>query len=1398
MKDLLAGVCAVLRPRWVVVGCGLGLATALAAPPAHAFKTRTHAAAALTALDQIEEFFQQSTGDLTLAFDINGKQLKVPVTQAEAYDAALAFPDAFLAGAIGPDGFADLVTGQMLAHGNEAKEYKKIVEKLAGTLPPSHAIYAPFENRVGVAEYRSIDFAMDMLSFLETYPADATERQQILAFIAGYLSHGVADGFAHTWLNELTEQAWNTGEGEGILGSYTEELQHVAVESLVDSRLPASSISVPGDGGGFGRLQLAAPTAFLDAYYSSETKLGTELNFDIADKPQDYVAYFRNVDLFRGGMVYSYLNAQKELPGALRGWSKLGAVFDIAEQAQSNEGVQALLFVSEIPDRMAWGIQEWAADNLPDVPNIDPISLISGGLVSCEVGESSSVFGHPGNFTSFFREALEILGNMDARLGAHTERARVARINYNRLAECTAENLTKTNGAAFSAATPTLNTDACADIVRAGFQDEGNPEGLYRGSLRPDGKSNREFLVALRASFLGGDADDLFDGISSPWAGSSDYVRAAAYEQKNEHRSPEHNVRRLLGFLSGPAATFTKIGQALLPEYADSDSDSSVFDKVDAICRDVRSSELERCVDIIAAPIVLGAGELECQAKWAKCVAEAQLSCAAQACRDACDVAGFNCSGSCGSGGSVHAWCEDTFCLGPICAPGAYQICVGIARIADGPANDGCLQTAMDTAHCQAEQVYCSVDHIVSTVDDWIQGDSAGEFVLRPARQVCDTIDEAKRLLDCFKEDPNLSEEQAQAKQRACFVEMCDLAKQAAVEAGEPTLDGLSCGGIYDDARKSYDDLKSLATSLGSFLNRLEVSPEQVVNLLFIEEDSAKDAAYVDTMRDDLARKRVELQGTPPAPGAPASEVRHHQNTLAVYDSLITGTPPVGLSPAAIADGMDGVVSRGLAQPLGPTVRKVLGDIGPTFARSFVPFFNSVQGTKLTPLMGAADVNNLFVDNGLSPALLPQNSQGFYSAHCKDNSTTSLYCDVIASFDDPNCVGPDCPETDLAPMPSRNGWVPGRGLVAFNEYDPSSANRNVLTNFPLASTQAAYEQLYRRVFLVPSGLPGFAGFDDPDEPWTTNGPATLIPNPSDRTEGYGSTQVNGCNNVQIFSPKFRTAEFGVVGSELLLDIKLPVPTNPWWAGSLQAFVTIPSANVFNEPLAGGTPVMFTGLTPGWRTVSFTVPRRVQAAWLGDFADAQISLQLNIATCTQPILLDNLRFGGELVERSQMHIRGSERYSVRTTAVTSFDTLALWSATPALSPATQVIQGTGALALSAAGWTPVTSTWFSLSDLGPPSRSLNLDVFIPVDQPNPWWNGDVQLALDCQHAPNQYIGWRPLTYLFRGEYNSLEFTLPENVWQFVSTQSASESCRFVVNLNVNPSGKFALDNLGFIQ
>jgi hypothetical protein len=329
--------------------------------PAHAFKMTTHVASANLTEDKLATMVAAS-GTGTLVFIVKGQRLEIPVAVGDAYQAVMRHPDFFRAGVIGPDGFPDLITGQMVHHGNESPSLKSWTHSAASELnPPTHNTTDPYESREGPAELRAVDFAMALLDFANSgayaFDGPSSEHEKVLGYIMGYFSHGVGDGFGHAWINEIAGGAWDLGRGGGMWGPASEEVRHVAIETLVDSRVPSNLVSSPGSSQ-LDRVAMTAPSRFLDAFYASPTPHAQAFGNKSGDIV-DFVSYYRNLDRFFGGPFYNYFNLQADTPDALENFSQAKPLFDLAQKHQLTGFENTLLDVANIPGEIVADITSW-------------------------------------------------------------------------------------------------------------------------------------------------------------------------------------------------------------------------------------------------------------------------------------------------------------------------------------------------------------------------------------------------------------------------------------------------------------------------------------------------------------------------------------------------------------------------------------------------------------------------------------------------------------------------------------------------------------------------------------------------------------------------------------------------------------------------------------------------------------------------------------------------------------------------------------------------------------------------------------------------------------------------------------------------------------------------------
>jgi hypothetical protein len=1381
--------------KWLLALGVVGLSSV--APSAHAFKTGTHSATATEVVRQLSAGVNASGGNLH--FEIDGRPLDIKVTEAEAYAAVLANPDFFRAGAVGPDAFPDPLTGQIMMHGDQSDMVKDIVEKISGVRPPLHDHADFFENRKGPAEFRSIDFATAMLEFLNTrYNAVGAERAQILAFIMGYLSHGVGDSFAHTWVNELAGGSWSLSKGKGLWGPFSEEIKHVAVETMVDKLVPSDLKDVAGDGGGQTLIRLRAPVKFLDAFYSSLPLHSGLAPYSPSGGLKGFIDHYKNFNSYHGGFFYNYLNAQTQVAPSLKSWSGLGGVFDLAEDINDNKFVNFGLDLAELPE----DVLSWLSIGNP----IGWVDELTGGFIDCHADPAS---GFPTPIKDL-REALDYVGGINDRIGLHSKKSEIVRRNWVRLSQCTSENLARSGAKDFDPEKPAFNHDSCADVVRAGWIDQGNPDGLDRGDIRPrsnvasiayiDLNEDERFLLDLKAAFLGEDAEDLFLLVNDPINNHGVWETDEAMEGKNQHRSIGKNLERMLDYVADFGFRVDELSEIIQPG-----NDRSVKEDYDSFCSAARDPGFERCLDIAFGPIAATGRAIACSAEHLACTTSNVKTCLQNACNDACPFSNSSCGDLCGTGepSGCEKKCDDWFCVEAcfpftdacvdLCEPVLHTSCNLVCGLFSSE-KDTCAEAVLDEAVCGVEAVKCNVDNLAATITN----DNYADKLLVPARKACDTVDEALRLFKCLKGDPNLSQDQQDANRRDCVIDLC---------TKQTDFSKTKCTETYDQVKKGYDDAIQVKDAVSAVADALKQRPpHEVVNLAFILEDSKKSPQYLAALQSSIASTKANWVNNPPPATAPQAEkdlYARKGKVITRWQKLANDIQTLGTSPDPLTDFTNASneaadlirqsTELGLIPTvIGPTAQQIYADIGPKFKETFLPFFNALQGMKLAPLT-RKDVEVAFTNNAnvegtpRLPWFTDKNSPACSGAGA------SPYCDVFKSFDEPNCL--DCAGASLLPDPNRFGWVPGRGMVAWNNYTSDNPVRHITTALPFANSNDAYDNLYTRIFQVPPGVPEFAGFDDPDAPWTSQ-QLPLSTNTGNKTQGAGSLQVDKCGTGTLDSPVFNTADWGAVGDKLKLDVFIPAPQqSPYWVGGLEFFITVTPADLVYQSI--GYKDLTTLPRGQWSTLEFAVPPQLRTAMLGDFSRARFNIQLNYTDCAHPILLDNIRFGGNVTKRQNYHLRGSQKHSVTTNPLFSFDDVGSWgSNTPVTASATKV-QGSGSLAVNASWWTPVTSRPFNINELVGVTRRLSLDIFVPKPSGDSYWGGSIQLYATCGGISNAYIGQYGLTNRFEGEFNTAEFTLPDDLYQVLrGARGPAANCSFTVQVGVNPGGTWLLDNMGF--
>jgi len=146
-------------------------------------------------------------------------------------------------------------------------------------------------------------------------------------------------------------------------------------------------------------------------------------------------------------------------------------------------------------------------------------------------------------------------------------------------------------------------------------------------------------------------------------------------------------------------------------------------------------------------------------------------------------------------------------------------------------------------------------------------------------------------------------------------------------------------------------------------------------------------------------------------------------------------------------------------------------------------------------------------------------------------------------------------------------------------------------------------------------------------------------------------------------------------------------------------------------------------------------------------------------------------------------------------ILGFESVAGWSTTRGvLSSNTNHVQGAASLGVSnVAGNAQLTSA--PVSTLSSVSSTWSLRIQLPTSQPNPYWYGNIQLAVNApsRGVYSAYIGQKDLTGLPLGSFQKLDFSVPPAVVSALGSGSYSD-LRFILTLNFPSAGTYLLDDL----
>lgn len=181
------------------------------------------------------------------------------------------------------------------------------------------------------------------------------------------------------------------------------------------------------------------------------------------------------------------------------------------------------------------------------------------------------------------------------------------------------------------------------------------------------------------------------------------------------------------------------------------------------------------------------------------------------------------------------------------------------------------------------------------------------------------------------------------------------------------------------------------------------------------------------------------------------------------------------------------------------------------------------------------------------------------------------------------------------------------------------------------------------------------------------------------------------------------------------------------------------------------------------------------------------LIIEIACSSQPST-------GELnVENSRSALTGSQLAA----SILGFEDVTLWSATSgAATTGADAVQGSASLALNGQGWLSIQSVPFG--PLPQVDEDVSVAVKLPVEQPNPWWYGQVQLYVEVPSlgAYNVYVGAVELTGLPLGEWVTLEFPLPATLQSLLAGSYDDLTITLALNVPYDATGTYLFDDLRF--
>ena len=126
----------------------------------------------------------------------------------------------------------------------------------------------------------------------------------------------------------------------------------------------------------------------------------------------------------------------------------------------------------------------------------------------------------------------------------------------------------------------------------------------------------------------------------------------------------------------------------------------------------------------------------------------------------------------------------------------------------------------------------------------------------------------------------------------------------------------------------------------------------------------------------------------------------------------------------------------------------------------------------------------------------------------------------------------------------------------------------------------------------------------------------------------------------------------------------------------------------------------------------------------------------------------------------------------------------------------ITQGCGGLGVKGQGFLPIDSSVFTTRGLTT-NAAASIDLYVPSSQPNPSWQGAVQMYLSCPSGNlfHQFIAQVELTGKPQKHFSTLRFPLPSSVRTVLA--APHDDCTIGLALNVNNTNQtWVFDNFRF--